>query len=434
MARTLRPLLALLVLALAGIAAGCGGDGGGGAGERKGSVSFLVFGDPEELQAYRDVIAAYERQEPDVHVTLIEASDRDDLLARLSTGFAGGKPPDLFLINYRFYGQFASKGVLEPLEERVENSELFELDDFYPTAVEAFRWNGELTCMPQNVSSAVIYYNKDLFAKYGVEEPAGTWTWDDMVAAATKLTKNLDGKGRYEIHGLGVEPAIIRLAPFVWSNGGEIVDDPDAPTRLMLDTPEAQEALQKFFDLRQTHGVLPTEAEVESEDLETRFSNGRLGMLMQSRRETPSFRTITAFDWDVAPLPILKEPAGILHSDAYCMTEASKNKEAAWGFVEFALGAEGQRIAAKTGRTVPSLKEVAESDAFLDPNAKPAHSQVWLDAVDDVRHVPTVSTWPEIEDAVEGELERGLFEGASPEEVARRAEAATTPIFARAEH
>ena len=39
---------------------------------------------------------------------------------------------------------------------------------------------------------------------------------------------------------------------------------------------------------------------------------------------------------------------------------------AAWRFVEFALGPEGAPVIAKTGRTVPSLKSVAESDAFLD--------------------------------------------------------------------
>ena len=64
-------------------------------------------------------------------------------------------------------------------------------------------------------------------------------------------------------------------------------------------------------------------------------------MVLSSRRATPTFRTITSFDWDIAALPEFQEPAGILHSDAYCMTKASKNKDAAWTFMEFALGPEG---------------------------------------------------------------------------------------------
>ena len=148
------------------VLASCGGSGAGGA-----TVRFLVFGDPEELQAFRDVIAAHHERTDEARVELIEASDREDLLARLATSFAGGSPPDLFLINYRFYGQFASKGVLEPLGERARASSVLDLDGFYPQALEAFHWDGELMCLPQNVSSLVVYYNRDLFSRYGVTAP-----------------------------------------------------------------------------------------------------------------------------------------------------------------------------------------------------------------------------------------------------------------------
>jgi outer membrane protein TolC len=49
------------------------------------------------------------------------------------------------------------------------------------------------------------------------------------------------------IYGLGVEPAIIRFAPFVWSNRAELVDDEEHPTRFTLDSPAAMSALEQFF-------------------------------------------------------------------------------------------------------------------------------------------------------------------------------------------
>ena len=55
--------------------------------------------------------------------------------------------------------------------ERVEDSDEFEPGDFFPQALEAFEWEGELTCLPQNVSSLVVYYNRELFRRYGVAEP-----------------------------------------------------------------------------------------------------------------------------------------------------------------------------------------------------------------------------------------------------------------------
>jgi multiple sugar transport system substrate-binding protein len=185
--------------------------------------------------------------------------------------------------------------------------------------------------------------------------------------------------------------------------------------------------------LHTAYGAIPSEEEVEAEDDESRFMNGRLGMILSSRRSTPAFRTIKAFDWDVAPLPRFKEQAGILHSDAYCLTKGSQNKDAAWRFVEFALGREGQEITARAGRTVPSLRDVAESEAFLDPSAKPASSRVFLDTIPVIKRVPTVPEWPEIEDAAEPVLEEALYEGATPGEVARELEAATRSIWARVE-
>jgi multiple sugar transport system substrate-binding protein len=101
--------------------------------------------------------------------------------------------------------------------------------------------------------------------------------------------------------------------------------------------------------------------------------------------------------------------------------------------MEFALGPEGQRIAARTGRTVPSLVKVAESEAFLDPTQPPRHAQVFLDVIPHLRAVPTISTWPEIEDAAEGVLENGLYLGQKPADVARELDRVTRPLFERGE-
>jgi multiple sugar transport system substrate-binding protein len=414
-----------LVLAL--LVAACAGEGASG------EIRFLVFGEPAELEAFRNVVTEFRKVEPDITVELVEASDRDDLIARLSTSFAGGQPPDLFLINYRFYGQFAARGVLEPIQQRLDESDAFAEDDFYEKALEAFRTDGEVVCLPQNISSLVVYYNRDLFRKAGVSEPKAGWTWNDMVEKAIQLTRDEDGDGNVDQYGLGVEPTLIRIAPFVWSNGGELVDDVEQPTRFTLDTAAADAAVRRFFELRQLHLVVPTEEEIESEDDETRFLNGRTAMVLSSRRSTPTFRTITDFDWDIAPLPRHREPAGILHSDAYCMTSASDEKDAAWRFMEFALGPVGQRITARSGRTVPSLIEASRSDAFLDPAAKPANSQVFLDTIPYIRRVPSISTWPEIEDASEVVLEGGLYENVPSDEVSRQLNARTRDMFARAE-
>lgn len=439
-------LIALAALAafVVGVVGACGGDSGGDA---AGSVRFLVFGDPPEITAYRTLIRSFEQAERDIDVELVEASDREDLIARLSTSLAGGSPPDLFLMNYRFYGQFAARDALEPLAPYVDDSDKFELADFYPQAVDAFRWEGQVTCLPQNISSLVLYYNKDLFKRFAVPAPRDGMTWNEFVIRAAQMTRDKDGQtvrgadpdlpvpntAQAAIYGVGVEPQIIRVAPFVWSNGGDLVDDPDKSTRFTLDTLQAKQALASFFELRTTHGVVPSDQEVEAEDDESRFINGRSAMLLESRRAVPAIREAAKFDWDVVSLPAFQKQANILHSDAYCMTKDAESKDAAWRFIEYALGPEGAPVIARTGRTVPSLRSVAESEDFLDPGKKPKNSRVWLDAVSTIEHVPTVSTWPEIEDVTNGLLENGMYLAKPVDEVVAEIDRKTRPLFERAE-
>jgi multiple sugar transport system substrate-binding protein len=440
-----RPEFCALVLALllpATVLAGCarGGDADG-TGSRGAAVRLLLFGSPDELAAYRELADAYRAAAPGASVELVEASDRSDLIAKLSTSIAGGSPPDVFLMNYRFYGQFAAKDAIEPLDDRLAKSGVIRPDAYYRGPMEAFRWRGRQLCLPQNVSSLAVYYNRDLFRRYGVPEPRAGWTWNDLVATARALTRTAtgapvrpgesEGANRAAVYGLGIEASVIRLAPFVWSHGGDIVDNPQRPTRLTFDSPAAREALRNLVDLRQAYGVVPTDDEVESEDDESRFANGRLAMLMNSRRVTTTFRSITAFEWDVAPIPTYDTPANVLHSDAYCVTRASKNKDNAWRFLQFAFGPDGQRIMAGTGRTVPSHVEVSRSSAFLGPAQPPRSARVFLEAIDHIRALPTISTWPEIEDVTGGILENALYRGDKLDDVIRQLDEQTRPMFAR---
>ncbi len=372
-------------------------------------ISFMVFGDPAELAAYQKLVDAFQEGHPEIQVELIHIPGQSDYRKRLAADLAAGAPADVVLINYRRYAAFADAGALEPLGPYLAKSTLIEESDFYPEAVAPFKWKGELMCIPQNISSLVVYYNKDLFDAAGADYPKEGWTWDNFLAAAQALTKDLDGDGVTDQFGAGLEPSLIRLAPFIWQAGGEIVDDESDPSTLMLDTDEAFDAAEFFFGLQTIHHVVPNAEQETAEDSESRFINGRLAMFFNSRRGVPTYRESAAFDWDVAALPQKQTQAGILHTDAYCLPSASKNKDAAWTFIEFANSIAGQTIVAASGRTVPSLIAVANSSAFLDPNARPANSRVFLDTIPFIRALPVHPQWAEIEETASAELARGFY-------------------------
>jgi len=414
---------AAAALLTTGLLAACGGEDNSAGGD-DGALRLVLFGDPVETAGYQDMVTAFEEANPDVDVTLSPVAEQDDLLAKLTTQFAGGRPPDVFLVNYRNYGQFASQDVLAPVQSYLDDSEVIAEGDFADPALEAFRFDGsELTCLPQNVSSLVVYYNVDLFEQAGVPLPQAGWTWADFLAAAQALT----GDGRY---GVGTEPSLIRVAPFVWSAGGEVVDDPIDPTRLTFDSDAARAGLDFFLDLQTVHGVAPPEREAQSQDSEARFLAGQLGMYLNSRKSVPTLRTIEDFEWDVAPLPVAPggEPATILHGDAYCMA-ADGNVEDAWRLVEFANSAEGQTILARSGRTVPSRTDVAQSEAFLRPDEPPASAEVFIDVQPSIRAVPHTANWSRVEGEADEILEALFYGRVEREEGIEQLIETTTPLF-----
>lgn len=389
----------------------------------------MVFGDPAELAAYQALVDAFRAAHPEVHVELRHVASQGDYQKQLVTAFSAKAEPDVMLLNHRRMAQFAAQGGLEPLGGYLAESRVLDAAGFYPQALEAFTWEGETWCIPQNVSSLVVYYNRALFDEAGVAYPSGTWSWEQFVETARALTRDKDGDGQIDQYGVGMDLGLMRLAPFIWQNGGELLDDASKPTRLALDTPAALEAFRWLVDLQVVHHVAPDAAAEQAEASENRFMSGSLAMYLNSRRGVPTYRTVAGLDWDVAPLPQGARPAGILHSDGYCLSARAEDKQAAWALIEFANSAEGQTIMAGTGRTVPSLRAVAESAAFLDPGTAPASSRVFLDALPLLRRMPNLPNWPAIEETASREIERAFYGQASAEEAAAAAISATLTFF-----
>lgn len=412
------PRAVAVVLAGAMLIASCSTSSGA----ERDVIQVQVSGEAEEIAVYDALVTTFEKENPGVDVQLMPVSDKDDHLAKLTTSFSNGNPPDVFLINFREYSQYVARGAVDAVGPYLEENGV-DAADYYDQPMEAFTYDGELQCMPQNISSLVVYYNTKLLERANLKRPPKDWNWDEFRRYAVELTTDQE-------RGLGIEPNVIRLAPFVWSNGGELTDDPGAPQRFTFDDPASREALEYIVSLVRDDRVVPTEEEIAAQDLETRFVANKLGMFLSSRREVPALREVAGLEFDVAPLPTSQEPAGILHSDAYCMAAGGPAPDDAFEFIRFATGKRGQTITALGGRTVPSMIEVAESGAFLDPTQAPRHSEVFLDGVEAIRRTPVIPTWPEIEDEAEEILTRVFYEeGYSIDDGLRELEETTGSLF-----
>ncbi len=398
-------------------------------------VRFAFFGDPVEQLAYDYVVDAFEAANPGVGVERIAIASTNVPPLRGTapaggypewldtTAFASDNPPDVFLLGYRDIGRYARRGIAQSLDAYLAGSNVFALEDFYPQAIEAFRTDdladGTLGAIPQNVSSLAVFYNTELFDRYGVPRPTNDWSWETFGAAAKALTLDRNGNGKIDLFGLAFEPTLNRYAAFIWGAGGAIFDDVKRPTRLLIDSPESRDGIRWLTSLGVTGArVMPSEVSSRNLDDTRRFQAGGAAMLIQSRRVVAFLRESGDLQWDVAPLPVGRVPANVLHSDGLAMWTGAKDKAAAWAFIEFAMGPRGQEILAASGRTVPSLTAVAESDAFLKGSTMaaqigvglpPQNARVFLDNIPISRPLPSSATWGMAVRQIDSAVRRAIY-------------------------
>jgi multiple sugar transport system substrate-binding protein len=351
------------------------------------ALTVQAAGGEGELKAVQSLLDAFEKSKPGLEISFTGIPSQGDHIAKLATSFAGGKPPDVFLLNYRRLGQFVERGVVLPPSTDG-------LEGLYEQPLEAFEYDGKPACLPTNASSTVAYVNTKLFADAGVPLPKPEWTWTDLTAAAQAL----HAKGTKAV---GFEVGIRNSAPFIWTAGGEVVDDTEQPTRMTLDTPQAKEALAYLSSLQQFGVDATARAAAEPVDL---FEQGELAVFFDSRRSVPAFRKAEGLQFDVLPLPrkdVATPSTTLLGSDAYCVAKASKSPRLAAELARFAVTGEGATILAESGRTVPVLKSLAESPAFLAPDKAPRSAQVFVDAIATTKRLPNVAGQDEAEEAAD---------------------------------
>lgn len=335
------------------------------------TIKWGMWGDAEELKSHQAVADAFMAANPDIKVQ-IDAAPWNDYNTKLRTLIASGSAdvPDVF-----FYGfnveDLVTQGAIEDLTPLAEASG-YDLKDYWPGILDRATVNGDVYGLVRDADASVLYYNKDIFDEVGVAYPTDAWTWDDLKAAAEKLSK-IEANGRVTRYGLGMEGG--KADAWMRANGGGYVDDFAKPTKCILDTPESLAAVTYFHDLISNNFAMkPADLSAGGGD-SAAFQQGKVAMIIQNASRIPGFNTAN-LNYDIAPIPLapngqrVAEAAGA----SWHLSSKSAHKDAAWTFMEFLQSAEGgQKIYAASGGMFPALRSMVASPAFQDPNQKPAN-------------------------------------------------------------
>jgi len=369
------------------------------------TIRVGVYGPEPMVKAYDALAAAFHDEHPQVTVEVEPHQDVDGVLSSVE----GPDTPDVFLMDHDHVAGLVQENRLRPVDTLLEARNVDFGDGYQRGGLTAFAADAALQCMPLDVSPVVVYYNPDLVDLRRLagpdEEPPGPldgWTWDMFAAAARKAARG-------PADGVYIEPSLESIAPFVWSAGGEIVDDSRAPTTLTLADGDTRTALEQLLSLVRDPRVTPTAHELAQRDAVTRFAEGKLGMILGTRALTPTFREAKDLRFDVMPLPSLGRVRTVADVTGYCISAGSEQVDAAADFIAFAVGRKGAAITTRPGYIVPSNLEVANSAVFAQTSRQPASSFLFNEGVRRAQTMPFSAGWPRLDDDVRKPLHRMFY-------------------------
>ncbi len=275
---------------------------------------------------------------------------------------ASGRPSfDVIHLSYHVQKrQFEKGGWLADLTPYMKDPNLTAPDlvesDFSAAGLQYARNDkGQMLSLPWSVDYFILYYNKEMFQKKGVEVPK---TLDEMVSAAEKLTDPKEGT--FGFVGRGLRNANMTLwTNFFLNYGGEFLD---AKGNILTDGPEAVEAT-KLYQRLLTKVAPPGVAGFNWMESMAAFTQGRAAMWIDGVGWAPPLEDPTA-SRIVGKVGYTVVPAGpkgqfsATYGDGIGVAQASPNKEAAYLLCQWLVSkAQGRAAAAgRRRRAVPQLR------------------------------------------------------------------------------
>jgi multiple sugar transport system substrate-binding protein len=406
--------LTLLLAALLMLSVGCAGDQGSS--DTGPVVLRVAVWKANNPAAWDQALQRFHALHPRIRVELDIGPNSSTQLHDLITQKLRNHDPslDAFLMDVIWPPEFAAAGWALELDAWLTPEQR---EEFFPGTIEAVTYGGRIYGLPFNTDSGLLYYRRDLLAKYGLAPPE---TWPELVAQARRILRD-EGDARlqgYSGQMRQYEGLVCNLLEFVAANGGDLLE------------PAAPPAVEAVAFVRDSivHGIAPlgvlTYEEQESLDL---FRDGGAIFL----RNWPyawailqdSTQSRVAGRVGIARLPAFPggRPAAALGGWSFGIHRESRHAAEAAAFIAFMTGPEMQAHFAVEAGKAPARRALYRDPGVLAANP---HFADLLPVFETATPRPRTPIYPRISHILQRYLHQAIADPRSPlERLAQDAQA-----------
>jgi len=319
-----------------------------------------------ETKAVQDAVAAWSA-DSGVSAEVVPATD---LAQQLSQGFAAGSPPDLFYLGSDQLAGFAENGSLQAYGDLLANK-----DDFYPSLVDNFTYNGSFYCAPKDFSTLQLVINENLWTAAGLTDADVPTTWDQLADVAAKLTSG-------STTGLVFGGEYARIGAFMARVGGRLVSADGTTAEANSDANvEALAYVQQHLQ----DGSFAYAADVGAGWGGEAFGKQLGAMTIEGNWITGALGDYPDVKAKVVELPAGPAGQGTLQfTNCWGMAADSPNQKAALDLVEYLTSADQQLAFSKAFGPMPSVQSAADQWKSDNPDLV-----AFLTGADYAQGVPT---------------------------------------------
>jgi multiple sugar transport system substrate-binding protein len=316
------------------------------------TITYAVW-DTNQAKLIQQIADAFEA-ETGIHVE-IQVNGWGDYWTALEAAATGGSLPDTFWMHSNNIYYYAANNQLLDLTSYIDSSADIDLANYPQGLDQIYNLNGKQYGIPKDYDTIGLWYNKTMFDAAGVAYPDDTWTWDDLKAAAKKLTKS-DGSQYGILAPLHNQEGYYN---FVYQNGGTIVTD---DKKSGYDDPKTIEAMEYYFSFVR-EGLSPA-ITADSERAEA-FQNGLVAMAFFGSWNLSGFAAndYISKNCDVAVLAKSNDggQASIFNGLGNCIAVNTKHPEESWKWVEYLSNEAGQKKQAELGIAISAFNGTADT-------------------------------------------------------------------------